>query len=61
MLVKQNIAKATLVFIAIVITSFANAQSKQSSLNIESLYTILGAKDSLLFNAAFTTCNTSQV
>jgi hypothetical protein len=61
MLVKQNITKGTLVFIAIIITSFANSQSKQSSLNIESLYTILAAKDSTLFNAAFTTCNTSQI
>ena len=61
MLVMQNISKGTLVYIAIVINSFASAQTKHPPLNPENLNKLLATKDSLLFDAAFTTCNTTQV
>ena len=44
----------------IVLTTMSSAQGKRSA-DIENLYSLLKAKDSMIFNAAFSTCNTNEV
>src|SRR5215203_2369235 len=50
-----------LVFTQTISATAQTFQASQSSKATDDLFKILAAKDSLLFNAAFTTCNTSQI
>jgi hypothetical protein len=60
MVVVQSVMKIIFVFFLAGITSLTNAQTNQSS-SAGNLYNLLRIKDSLLFNAAFSTCNTYEV
>jgi hypothetical protein len=61
MLVHPNIVKAGLLLMATAITGSAILRAQPTPLERENLNSQLAAKDSILFDAAFATCNGNQV
>jgi hypothetical protein len=61
MAIKEIALKLMIALTGLGIAGFANCQTSKPSLNIESLSRLLAAKDSILFNAAFSSCNTNEI